>query len=156
MPTILPTWPHILFGVLEPISLALGSFFPLYDLPGFISGQTPTIPAPETLHASSVALAYQLGNVYSLMALVGVGVCHATTEPRVLRNYLIGLAIGDIGHVYATYLGMGWDAFTDVAAWNALTWGNVGVTTFLFINRLAYFTGVFGYAKAPKAAAKRE
>jgi hypothetical protein len=36
---------------------------------------------------------------------------NATTEPRVLRNYLIGLAIADVGHVYATYLAMGWDAF---------------------------------------------
>ncbi|EKV18973.1 hypothetical protein PDIG_04700 [Penicillium digitatum PHI26] len=156
MPTIFPTWPHILFGVLEPISLALGSVFPVYDLRGFIAGQTPTIVAPATLHPSSIALAYQLGNLYSLLFLVGVGVCHATTEPRVLHNYLIGLAIADVGHVYATYLGMGWDAFADVAGWNALTWGNIGVTTFLFLNRIAYFLGIFGYAKAPKAAAKRE
>ncbi|QQK48210.1 Pyridoxamine 5'-phosphate oxidase family protein [Penicillium digitatum] len=95
MPTIFPTWPHILFGVLEPISLALGSVFPVYDLRGFIAGQTPTIVAPATLHPSSIALAYQLGNLYSLLFLVGVGVCHATTEPRVLHNYLIGLAIAD-------------------------------------------------------------
>ncbi|KAJ5780465.1 hypothetical protein N7457_005625 [Penicillium paradoxum] len=156
MPTIFPTWPHILFGVLEPISLALGSAFPLYDIQGFIAGQTPTVAAPATLHPSSVALAYQLGNIYSLLFLVGVGVCHSTTEPRVLRNYLIGLAIADIGHVYATYLAMGWDAFADVAAWNALTWGNIGITTFLFVNRIAYFMGIFGYAKAPKAVAKQE
>lgn len=135
---------------------ALGSVYPLYSLHGFIAGQTPGIAVPPTLHPSSLALAYQLGNVYSLLCLVGVGVCHATTEPKVLRNYLIGLAIGDVGHVYATYLGMGWDAFANVAAWNALTWGNIGVTTFLFINRIAYLLGAFGYAKAPKAAAKRE
>jgi hypothetical protein len=85
-----------------------------------------------------------------------VGVCYTTTEPRVLRNYLIGLAIADVGHVYATFLGMGWDAFTDVAAWNVLTWGNIGATGFLFVNRIAYLLGVFGYAQAPKAAAKRE
>lgn len=135
---------------------ALGSAYPLYDLQGFITGQTPTTPAPATLHPSSVALAYQLGNLYSLLFLVGVGVCHATTEPKVLRNYLIGLAIADVGHVYATYLAMGWDAFVNVGAWNSLTWGNIGVTAFLFVNRIAYLWGAFGYAKAPKAAAKQQ
>jgi hypothetical protein len=111
---------------------------------------------PDTLHPSSVALAYQLGNLYLLLFLVGVGVCHATTEPKVLRNYLVGLAIADVGHVYATYLAMGWDAFANVGAWNALTWGNVGVTAFLFVNRIAYLWGFFGYAKAPKAAGKQQ
>ena len=73
-----------------------------------------------------------------------------------MRNYLIALAIADVGHVYATYLGMGWAAFTNLSSWNALTWGNIGATTFLFINRLAYFAGIFGTAKAPKVAGKRE
>jgi len=74
----------------------------------------------------------------------------------VLRNYLIGLAIADIGHIYATYLAMGWGAFSDVAKWNALTWGNIGATGFLFINRVLYLCGVFGFAKAPKVPGKRE
>ncbi|KAF4771321.1 hypothetical protein HAV15_004464 [Penicillium sp. str.  len=71
MPTIFPTWPHILFGIPEPISLstlppnhaltlngALRQCLSLYDLQGFIAGQTPTIAAPATLHPSSIALAY--------------------------------------------------------------------------------------------------
>ncbi|CAG8232169.1 unnamed protein product [Penicillium salamii] len=150
----LPSTMHITNSI--QIDRALGSAFPLYDLQGFIAGQTPTIPEPATLHPSSVALAYQLGNLYSLLFLVGVGVCHATTEPKVLRNYLVGLAIADVGHVYATGLAMGWDAFLDVGSWNALTWGNIGATAFLFVNRIAYFWGVFGYAKAPKAAEKQQ
>lgn len=150
----LPSTIHITNSI--QIDRALGSAFPLYDLQGFIAGQTPTIPEPATLHPSSVALAYQLGNLYSLLFLVGVGVCHATTEPKVLRNYLVGLAIADVGHVYATGLAMGWDAFLDVGSWNALTWGNIGATAFLFVNRIAYFWGVFGYAKAPKAAEKQQ
>lgn len=81
---------------------------------------------------------------------------HTTTEPKVIRNYFIGLAIADVGHVYATYLGMGWNAFADVGAWNALTWGNIGATAFLFFNRVAYLAGVFGSAKVPKVASKKE
>ncbi|KAJ5930451.1 hypothetical protein N7466_005944 [Penicillium verhagenii] len=156
MPTILPRWPHILFGIVEPISLVAGSLSPIFDLDGFIYGQTPHVPAPMLQHPSSVALAYQLGNLYNLLFLVGVGVLHATTEPKVLRNYLIALAIADVGHVYATYIAMGWEAFVDVGAWNALTWGNIGATAFLFVNRVLYFLGVFGKAQAPNIASKKE
>lgn len=85
-----------------------------------------------------------------------MAVLHTSTEPKVVRNYLIALAIADVGHVYATYLGMGWAAFVNVGAWNPLTWGNIGATAFLFINRLAYFMGIFGTAKAPKVVEKRE
>lgn len=139
----------------DQICRVLGSLAPLYDLDGFIAGQTAHV-APPAPHPSSTALAFQLGNMYFLMSLVGIGVLHTTTEPKVLHNYLIGLALADIGHVCATYLAMGWDAFADVGAWNALTWGNVGATGFLFINRVLYLLGVFGTAKAPKAAGKKE
>ena len=133
----------------------LGSLAPIYDLDGFIAGQTPQADPPLS-HPSSLALAYQLANLYSLLFLVGIGVLHATTDPKVIRNYFIGLAIADIGHIYATYLGMGWTAFADVGAWNALTWGNIGATAFLFVNRVAYLAGLFGSARAPKADAKKE
>ncbi|KAJ5116226.1 hypothetical protein N7456_000574 [Penicillium angulare] len=156
MPTILPSWPNILFGILEPISLVMGSLSPIVDLDGFINGQTPHVSAPTTQHPSSVALAYQLGNLYHLLFLVGVAVLHTTTEPKVIRNYLIGLAIADVGHVYATYIAMGWESFVDVGGWNALTWGNIGATGFLFANRILYFLGLFGKAQAPKVAAKKE
>lgn len=128
----------------------LGWAAPLVDLPGFIGGQTPKVAAPPSLHPSSVALAYQLGNIYFLLFLVGVGVCYTTSEPKVLHNYLIALAIADIGHIYATYLAMGFEAFIDVGSWNALTWGNIGASGFLFVNRIAYLMGTFGYARAPK------
>lgn len=140
---------------LTPAYRVAGSLAPLYDLEGFIAGQTPH-PDPPTTHPSSVALALQLANLYSLMFLVGVGVLHSTTEPKVVRNYLVGLAIADVGHVYATYLAMGWDAFVDVGAWNALTWGNIGATGFLFVNRIAHLLGVFGPVKAGKAPGKKE
>ncbi|KAI9927931.1 hypothetical protein ASPWEDRAFT_173581 [Aspergillus wentii DTO 134E9] len=151
--TIFPKWPHILFAVVEPISLIAGWSAPIFDLRGFILNQAPnTIQPPAEIHNSSIALAYQLANVYGLLFLLGVGILHSTTEPAILRNYLIALAIADVGHVYATYLAMGTEAFLDVASWNAMTWGNVGITAFLFINRIAYFLGLFGYAKAPEAA----
>lgn len=103
----------------------------------------------DTVHPSSIALAYQLANLYGLLFILGVGICYTTTEPKVLRNYLFCLAVADVGHIYVTYLAMGADAFFYVAGWNLLTWGNVSITGFLFANRVAYLAGVFGDAKAP-------
>lgn len=123
----------------------------VFDLEYFLSGQTPTVPPPPTpFHPSTVAVAYQLGNIYLLLMFMGVGIMYSTSEPRVLRNYLIALAIADLGHIYATYVAMGWDAFVEVGSWGAVTWGNIGASAFLFANRVAYLLGVFGYAKAPK------
>jgi hypothetical protein len=100
------------------------------------------------IHPTSFALAYQLANLYGLLAILGTGVVHATSEPKVLLNYLIALAVADVGHIYVTYLAIGWDVFIDVKGWNILTWGNIGVTGFLFVNRLLYFAGAFGYAQS--------
>lgn len=63
-----------------------------------------------------------------------------------LHNYLAALAVADVGHIYVTYLAMGPGLFFDPGAWNVLTWGNIGATGFLFVNRVLYFLGVFGYA----------
>lgn len=50
-------------------------------------------------------VAYQLGNIYLLLAMVGVAVLYSTTEAKVVRNYVIALWIADIGHVASKSLG---------------------------------------------------
>lgn len=78
------------------------------------------------------------------MALIGLGVLYTTTEPKVVRNYVIALAIGDVGHLIVTGLGLGWDGLVNVRGWNDMAWGNVGVTAGLFATRAAYLMGLFG------------
>lgn len=80
--------------------------------------------------------------------MLGAVVLYSTNDPKLVRNYLVALAIADVGHIYATGLVLGWDATLDVVGWNYMTWGNVGVTFFLFVNRLFYFVGFFGDANA--------
>lgn len=75
--------------------------------------------------------------------MLGVAVLYSTTDPKVVRNYLVALAIADIGHVYATAAIQGKDAMIDIAGWNYMTWGNVGATLFLFLNRVVYLAGWF-------------
>lgn len=60
-----------------------------------------------------------------------------------MRAYLWALWLGDIGHVGLTLFAMGWEGSMDVGNWNAVMWGNVAVTTALFLMRSMYFAGVF-------------
>ncbi|BCS05004.1 uncharacterized protein AKAW2_80805S [Aspergillus luchuensis] len=146
MPTsILPPIPYLIYGIFEPISLIGGSLYPHLDASSFILSQIPDNPdTTGTITPSSLSLAYQLSNIYFLLALLGVALIHSTSEPKVLRNYLVCLAVADLTHILAAGWSMGWERFVDVAEWNALTWGNVGVTAALFGSRMVVLGGGFG------------
>ena len=73
-------------------------------------------------------VALQLGNAYFLLCMLGVAIVSSTSEPKVVRKYLVALWLGDIGHVGITCLVLGPARFTDLGTWNALTWGNIGAT----------------------------
>ncbi|KAI9875934.1 MAG: hypothetical protein M1830_007723 [Pleopsidium flavum] len=143
MSTILPPFPRLVFTVLEPLSLIAGWLAPFFDPHAFVSDQVlHSLPQGLTLGAHVVAL--QLGNVYLLLALLGIAVLYTTSEPKVVRNYIIALWIADIGHLAATYYVVGYKHFIDVGHWNSMAWGNIGATAFLFVTRSAYLIGLFG------------
>jgi hypothetical protein len=64
--------------------------------------------------------------------LVGVGVLYATTEPKVVRNYLFALWLADIGHMGMTYYVLEHARFVDYTNWNAMAWGNIATTVSFF------------------------
>ena len=76
--------------------------------------------------------------------MIAIGVLYSTSEPKVVRNFLVACAIADVGHLWATYTVIGRANFVDVKAWNALAWGNIGITAFLLLTRLLYLSGAFG------------
>ena len=86
--------------------------------------------------------------------MLAVVCCYATNDSKVTRNYLIVVAIADLGHVYSTYTGLGWDKFMDIGTWNDMMWGNIGSSIFLFINRVATILGVFGHIKTAEKGRK--
>lgn len=86
--------------------------------------------------------------------MIGVGVLYSTSESVVVRNYLLACAIGDVGHLLATYHVIGHANFVGVRDWNKVAWGNIGVTAFLLFVRLLYFIGIFGNDKARKSPRK--
>ncbi|OCK95694.1 uncharacterized protein K441DRAFT_686525 [Cenococcum geophilum 1.58] len=143
MASQLPTVPLVVFTILEPISLVSGFLGPLLAPFFFVSSQT-AYEAPHDLYLSEHILALQLGNCYLLLALLGLFILNTTTEIKTVRAYLAALWIADIGHVGVTAWAMGIKDFTNVAGWNAMAWGNLGATVFLFAMRTLYFLGTFG------------
>ena len=154
MAAILPRIPRLIFTILEPMSLAAGFYGAVLDTSNFVSAPVASsisASGPYIVTPESRILALQLGNMFSLVGLIGIGVLYSTVEPKVVRNYLLACAIGDVGHVYFTYVCMGYAAIVDVKAWDALTWGNIGFTLFLLLSRLLYLSGYLGQDRLPLA-----
>jgi len=139
----LPYTPRIVFTILEPISLLAGFLGPVLSPNFFISTQLPQpykLPADPT----SVLLAYQLGNAYLLLGLLGLFILNTTSELKVVQAYLWALWLGDIGHIGFTLYAMGWEGTVAVGKWTPVVWGNIGATGFLFMTRCLYLAGAFG------------
>ena len=158
MAAILPAVPRFVFTIFEPLSLAAGFIAPIVDTQNFVNQQIPSTLLSTPLTTTNQVIALQLANVYGLVGMIGIGVLYSTSEAIVVRNYLLACAIADVGHLWFTYEGMGYDAFVDVQGWNSLAWGNIGVTFFLFIVRVLYLAGAFGedrVVRSTKEAAKK-
>ncbi|RYP71590.1 hypothetical protein DL771_004716 [Monosporascus sp. 5C6A] len=157
MASQLPAFPRIVFTIIEPISLISGALGPFIDADWFIKSQASasisTSSPNQAYDINARVVAQQLGNIYFLLCLLGVAVLWTTSELRVVRNYLLAAWVADISHVWLTCRALGWAHTVDVVAWNAMTWGNVGFTTFLFLTRTAWFLGLFG-PDHPAVAAK--
>ncbi|KAL8997012.1 MAG: hypothetical protein Q9169_003602 [Polycauliona sp. 2 TL-2023] len=137
------------------IAFSVGGYLAaILDTSSFAAAQVPS-NTPALLTPTTQILALQLGNCYGLIALIAIGVLYSTSEPRVVRNYLIACTIADIGHIWVTYAVLGYSTFMDIKGWNSLAWGNIGFTFFLFVTRIAYLAGLFGNDKVPASIKKR-
>ncbi|MCJ1404204.1 hypothetical protein MMC11_007429 [Xylographa trunciseda] len=146
MASTLPPFPRLVFAILEPMSLVAGWMAAYFDTANFIADQIPS-PSPLNVVPSSPGaqvVAMQLGNTYMLLALLGLFILNTTTDVRVVKAYIVALAIADIGHVVPTMWMLGWKQSVDVQSWNKMAWGNIGATFFLFVTRMTYLLGLFG------------
>ncbi|ORY60537.1 uncharacterized protein BCR38DRAFT_349729 [Pseudomassariella vexata] len=151
MASELPTFPRVVFTLLEPISLVAGCIGAFIDPDWFIAEQIASpIPLKHTDNARLVAL--QLGNLYGLIFMIGVAVLYTTSEIKVVRNYLWACWVADLSHIGLTLYLLGYDRSMAVSQWNAMAWGNIGATAFFCLTRTAYLLGLFG--KSGKARPK--
>ncbi|KAK3115005.1 hypothetical protein LTR53_006090 [Teratosphaeriaceae sp. CCFEE 6253] len=136
-------WPTALFGAIEPALLLWAYYALLQDPKQFYLDQVPhSTLAEASFTPQAELLVLLLGNVYLLLALLAL-ICIWTPHRSVADRYLLAVAVADLGHIYATYRVWGSD-FWDWTQWNDMMWGNVGVSAFLHVNRLATVLGVFG------------
>ncbi|KAF3007438.1 hypothetical protein E8E13_003691 [Curvularia kusanoi] len=165
--TALPLWPALLFGYLEPcktsstlahpfyptksttpVSLLLGAHAAISDPLTFTASQLPpsssSTVSPAQHSPATTLLAYTLGSLFLVIAGYALTCTVLTRDPNVTKYYLMFAACGDIGHLLANYHGMGARVFWAWEEWNAVMWGNIAVTVFLFANRVATLGGVFG------------
>ncbi|KAK7191170.1 hypothetical protein DPSP01_008894 [Paraphaeosphaeria sporulosa] len=141
--TVLPFWPALLFTYLEPISLLLGWDAAWNSPSAFVTRQLPSTtltPVP----AGALVLSHTTGNIFVLLAALAILCTAITRDARVAKYYLLFVAAGDLGHIYSSYVVMGPKVFWDFSAYNDMMWGNIGVSAFLHVNRLATVLGVFG------------
>ena len=147
MASILPPVPRLVFSILEPLSILGGVVGAVFDPKSFVAAQLPATSqdmASYALTPTNRVLVLQLGNMFGLVGMIGVGLLYATNEPKVIWNYQIACAIGDLGHVAAIYSTMGHTDFVDVAKWNVVVWASVGFTAVLFTFRVLYLAGLLG------------
>ncbi|ESZ89667.1 hypothetical protein SBOR_9953 [Sclerotinia borealis F-4128] len=143
MTSILPPFPKFIFTVFEPVSLVAGFIGAIISPEWFIEEQIAFSPR-GAVSDNARLVALQLGNIYLLLAMIGIAVLYSTREAKVVRNYLIALWLADVGHLAVTYHILGWERVVDFAQWNSMTFGNIGATLFLFLTRSAYLLGGFG------------
>jgi hypothetical protein len=117
----------------------------IFNTREFVHTQTPiTTSISPPLTPTSAILAYSLGNTYLVLALLSILAVFVSHEPRVVKWYLFIVAIGDVGHLYASYRGMGEEAFWDWNGYTNMMIGNIIFGVFLVSNRLLTLSGFFG------------
>jgi hypothetical protein len=135
--------PRFVFCVVEPFLLFSGFTFLAFSIPTYVTSLSPTPHASEPLPTEQI-LAFQLCNVYLLLAFINIFVLITTGEIKVVRAYLSALWWGDMGHLGSTAWCLGRAGMSTASSWSFVIWANFLILSFLFLARTLYFLGVFG------------
>jgi hypothetical protein len=154
--SVLPAWPLLLFGIIEPVLLVWAWITNFKDPATYYISQYPTGTALTTpFPPQALSLSLQMGNVLLLLAFMAV-ICSWTAHSDISKKYLVAVAVADFGHIYAAYVSLGDELFWDVSKWNDMAWGNIGASVFLNVNRWATVLGLFGTVGGRRAVAGKK
>jgi len=160
--TNLPTWPAIVFTYFESgklrrrhtrtathlptATIIAGYYVAFFDSNTFVSRQLPPTPVltSSTVPPHATILSLSIANMFLVQCMLSILLTVVTRESRMTKYYLVAAAIGDVGHIFASYKVMGSEIFWDFGDYNDLMAGNVFLGVFLFVNRLLTLSGVFG------------
>jgi hypothetical protein len=127
-----------------PVSLLIGFYTATTSPSTFISRQLPT-PPPHPVPPHALILSASIANMFLVQCLLSFLFTVVTREPRLTKYYLAAAAVGDAGHIWASYRFMnGSGVFWDWRAYNDMMVGNVVVSAVLWAMRMGTLGGVFG------------
>ncbi|KAG1809935.1 uncharacterized protein HD556DRAFT_1316715 [Suillus plorans] len=150
----LPGFYRTLFLYIEPVSTVspaiLAWFFP--GASWFHHELIPTTTAASgPLDARTTMAIWQLGNCYLLLGLISSLVFRAIrdalpnnpeAQERILGASFTALALADVTHIAASFIGLPDELKYSYGKWNPMTHGNITFVIFLLSARLAWFAGV--------------
>ncbi|KAF8887735.1 hypothetical protein BD779DRAFT_486299 [Infundibulicybe gibba] len=144
-----------LFLYLEPASTIAPAImvFAFPGAPWFHHQLIPSsLPPPTSALESRTTMAvWQLANCYLLLGMISSIVFRAVrdalphnpvAQERIIGASLLALAIADLTHIAATFIGLPEELKYAPALWNSMTHGNITVVIVLFAVRVAWFMGI--------------
>ncbi|VDB89984.1 unnamed protein product [Peniophora sp. CBMAI 1063] len=150
----LPGFYRLLFLYLEPASTIMPTFM-AWAVPGAAWFHHELIPSvssvPSTLDPRTTMAIWQLGNCYMLLGLLSSFVFRAVrdalpnnpaAQERILGASFLAMAIADVTHIGATFVGLPPALRYDLLSWNSMTHGNITVVVVLLSCRIAWFFGI--------------
>ncbi|KZV75374.1 hypothetical protein PENSPDRAFT_88566 [Peniophora sp. CONT] len=150
----LPGFYQLLFLYLEPASTIMPTFM-AWAVPGAAWFHHELIPStssvPLTLDPRTTMAIWQLGNCYMLLGLLSSFVFRAVrdalpnnpaAQERILGASFLAMAIADVTHIGATFVGLPPELRYDLLSWNSMTHGNISVVVVLLSCRIAWFLGI--------------
>lgn len=124
----IPTFYAVFFGLFEPSTTFAGFVYAWFFQQKYYSELIPTATVSVGLSDTNRVLLLQLGNTYLILFFVSAFIWSRTRDENVLRGLTWALYLGDIGHLYTIVSVQGLDFFVNFDEWNALAWGNIGIT----------------------------
>ena len=149
----LPGFYKTLFLYIEPASTIAPAFLAWF-FPGaswFHHELIPFAPPLAQLDARTTMAIWQLGNCYLLLGMISSFVFRAirdtlpqepTKQERILGASMTALAIADVTHIAASFVGLPAELRYTPWRWNPMTHGNITFVVFLVSMRLAWFAGI--------------
>ncbi|BGP26530.1 hypothetical protein JCM10295v2_005483 [Rhodotorula toruloides] len=151
----LPSPYFLFFSVVEPLFTFAGAAYAIFTpLPYYVALYPASLlapPNPKTTHVAATMVVRQLGSCFFLFALMGCVLLPAMRRmlkdrpaelETLVQAYLTCLAAADLTHIGFTLFDLGLEGSVAPSGWNALVWGNAGITSVLFLVRMLWMAGV--------------
>ena len=127
----------------EPAMSFVGAYYAFFQPQYYLHlTHAPTTPQSGVPMSTKIALS-QLANMYLYFGISEALVLRTSRDLRVWRVFVIGLLIGDFGHLFCVHP-LGLPHYWNVKQWNAIDWGNQGFVYLGALIRICFLLSPLG------------